>query len=181
MYKYRISKYDPQYRNAEGVYTKEEWTSYDDIGKTYNGRLFTKEEYIKTEELYCKAILNILKNENVNKMLLTKVEIYFSVDEIKQIFQSKGLSLSVKEESIVRSLKNEDIISIENLELYLKLILRECFWGEIVDSTSLIHIEFGYDYYVYLWCQNTVSNEIIEAYKREKIFLEMIDGLERAH
>lgn len=50
MYKYRISKYNPQYRNEEGCYTKNEWTSYSDIGTIYEGRKFTKEEYLYVEK-----------------------------------------------------------------------------------------------------------------------------------
>lgn len=41
MHKYRITKYDPQYRDEQGIYIREDWTSYSDIGKTYNGKLLT--------------------------------------------------------------------------------------------------------------------------------------------
>ena len=36
---YRISKYDPAYR-VDGVYQKDEWTAFSDIGKEYDGTRF---------------------------------------------------------------------------------------------------------------------------------------------
>lgn len=61
MYKYRITKYNPAYRDKKGTYTKEEWTSVSDIGKKYASS-FTAREYIKTENLYIDAIENIINN-----------------------------------------------------------------------------------------------------------------------
>ncbi len=40
MFQYRITKYDPAFR-IDGKYTKDEWTSIHDIGKIYNGCIFT--------------------------------------------------------------------------------------------------------------------------------------------
>ena len=31
---WRVTKYNPQYRNRKGVYTKEEWTEVADIGNS---------------------------------------------------------------------------------------------------------------------------------------------------
>jgi hypothetical protein len=36
MYKYRITKYNPIYRDPEGKYTIEDWTAISDIGKVFN-------------------------------------------------------------------------------------------------------------------------------------------------
>ncbi len=38
MKRYRISKYNPTFRTEEGIYEKEEWTSYYDIGKIIAGK-----------------------------------------------------------------------------------------------------------------------------------------------
>ena len=46
MYKYRITKYNPQYRDDKDIFMKNEWTSYTDIGKIYNEHIFLKEEYL---------------------------------------------------------------------------------------------------------------------------------------
>lgn len=172
MYQYRISKYDPQYRNEKGIYCREEWTSYCDIGKLYDGKIFSKDDYIKTETDYCNTILSILKNSEIKEVNLQSLELNFSVDEIKQMLQQKGLDLSIKEEIAINSLKNGDRIDIHDLQLYIKLVLRECFWCKFVDADSSIQIEFGYDYYIYLISKNVLSKEIAENCRQKGIFIE---------
>ena len=48
---YRVTKYDPANR-VNGEYTKDEWTSMYDVGRSYNGKVFTFEEYLKVEKSY---------------------------------------------------------------------------------------------------------------------------------
>lgn len=172
MCKYRISKYDPQYRDQKGIYLREDWTSYSDIGKIYNGKLFSKDDYLKTEMLYCNAVLNILKINKVKELVLDNLELNFSCDEMKQMLQSKGLDLSTEEERAINSLKNGDKIDILDLQLYLKFILRECFWCELADAVSLNRIDFGYDYYIYLYSTSILSEEMIKLYEQEGLFIE---------
>ena len=57
MHCYRITKYNPKYRNSSGAYLKDGWTSISDIGTIYNGKKSTLKEYFKIEEAYVKAIL----------------------------------------------------------------------------------------------------------------------------
>lgn len=51
---HEIVKYSPQKYNRNGVYTADEWTSRDDIGKYFDGKLFTLEEYLNIEKHYIK-------------------------------------------------------------------------------------------------------------------------------
>jgi hypothetical protein len=41
----RITKYDPKYRDANGFFTKKEWIASSDIGKVYDGKIFTASDY----------------------------------------------------------------------------------------------------------------------------------------
>ena len=178
MYKYRITKYDPQYRDEQGIYGREDWTSYSDIGNTYNGKLFGKDEYINTEKLYCKTVMSILRICGVKEVIVEDLESHFSVDEIKQMLQRKGLDLSNKEETIITSLCNGNKVHVDDLQLYLKLILRECFWCRFADADLLTQIEFGYDYYIYLNCRTIISDGFISDCKQEGIFIERIHDKE---
>ena len=45
-----ISKYDIKYRNELGVYLRDDWTSFFDIGKVWEGELLTREEYERVEK-----------------------------------------------------------------------------------------------------------------------------------
>lgn len=49
MMNYRISKYNPKYRDEHGIYTRDEWTSISDVGEYFNGYEVTMEEYLDTE------------------------------------------------------------------------------------------------------------------------------------
>ena len=172
MHKYRITKYDPQYRDEQGIYSREDWTSYSDIGKTYSGKLFGKDDYINTEKLYCHTVISILQICGIKEVIVEDLESRFSVDEIKQMLRLKGLDLSNKEEVIITSLCNGNKVHINNLQLYLKLILRECFWCKFADADLLIQIEFGYDYYIYLNSRTIISHEFISDCKKDGIFIE---------
>ena len=53
---YRVTKYDPKNRSSRGIYTVNEWTSYCDIGKIFDGKKLTFEEYREIEDRYIEAI-----------------------------------------------------------------------------------------------------------------------------
>ncbi|WP_186320415.1 hypothetical protein [Fictibacillus phosphorivorans] len=56
MHKYRITKYNPLFRDAEGSFTRDDWTSISDIGKMFDNQELTIEMYKKTEDSYIKAV-----------------------------------------------------------------------------------------------------------------------------
>lgn len=43
--KYRITKYDPRFRDADGCYQKHEWMSWTDIGGMYACMVWTGYDY----------------------------------------------------------------------------------------------------------------------------------------
>lgn len=54
-----IVKYSP-WNYVNGCYIKDEWTDYSDIGKVFDDKLFTLEEYLLVEQKYVNVILTIL-------------------------------------------------------------------------------------------------------------------------
>jgi hypothetical protein len=74
MYKYRITKYNPIYRDPEGKYTIEDWTAISDIGKVFNNQRLTIESYKETEDKYIKAIYVTM--DFLNIPYLTAKDIY---------------------------------------------------------------------------------------------------------
>jgi hypothetical protein len=48
---YRVTKYNPAFRDQSDAYTKAEWTCFKDIGRTYSGVLLTAEEYQGVDHL----------------------------------------------------------------------------------------------------------------------------------
>ncbi len=172
MYKYRISKYNPKFRNDKGIYLKDDWTSYCDIGKKYE-KIFTKENYLDVESKYCDVISEILGENRIEEMMLEDLECGFSVDEIKKMFEEYGLIFYEEEKKIIDSLTNNKKIKIVDIKLYIRLILRECFWCIFKDEITSARVEFGYDLYIYIYNIN-ISESIIDKYRKREIFIEYL-------
>lgn len=173
MNKYRVSKYNPIFRNEKGIYTKDEWTSYSDIGKRYGQMYLKKEDYLLMENKYCEAIYDILINNNIHKLKIDKLERYLSFEEIECSLRSKGLEIFDEDQKMLTSLENGKNISIDSLDKYLRLILRESFWCEFISNNPFLKLVFGYDYYFYIYCDN-IDIKIIEKNKNIGIFIEKI-------
>jgi len=58
---YRVTKYDPAFRDKSGAYTKDEWTIFKQIGETFSGVQLTSEEYERVEEAYIQAAMSFLR------------------------------------------------------------------------------------------------------------------------
>ena len=44
-----IVKYNPKYYDIQGVYTKDEWTDFSDVGREFEGKRLSIEEYLVVE------------------------------------------------------------------------------------------------------------------------------------
>ncbi len=125
MKQYRISKYNPEFRNADGTYNLSEWTSYGDVGE-----IVSKEEYEEVENSYIESALNFLEEQNVSNLKITYLE-------NKQEFKEPSVTLETGVE-----------LNREQLKKVLKSMLREKYWAKLENDNSFIH--FGWDYYMYI-------------------------------
>ena len=68
---HEIVKYSPLFYDANGVFHKNEWTSCSEIGKSFDGKKLTTEEYFTTENNYIKCL-----NRDVvyNKVIASKLK-----------------------------------------------------------------------------------------------------------
>lgn len=129
----RISKYNPIYRNGEGKYDIEDWTSISDVGKVYDGNVFKMKDYELVEERYISCILDILNECNIQELYLTEYECY----------------------DVTLSWINRQRIPINQIPDFSKDCLRERCWGKLSNSNIFIH--FGYDYYMYIGCNLSID------------------------
>jgi hypothetical protein len=60
MHEYRITKYDPTLRDENGRYTREEWTSFSQVGGAVSF-----EEYVRVEKAYIDTALAFLREDKV--------------------------------------------------------------------------------------------------------------------
>jgi len=142
MHQYRITKYNPKYRDIHGRYLVKEWTSFSDIGKKINGIILTENEYCNTESNYINVVCKILKTLNIEQLKIVYIENYYN----------KEINCSVNE-----------YINVSILKKIIKMILREELWCKFESKDFYLH--FGYDYYMYIGCLakreviNSIANQ----------------------
>ena len=173
MQSYRISKYNPMYRNQQGIYTVDEWTSFSDIGRAYQGIELTKEDYLKTESIYCDAVYEILMQQDVRVLEVRNLERTFSLTEMSRFLSEKSLQLTEEECYIIQTIQEKQQISIEQIKFYVKLLLRDCFWCILADTESDAKVSVGYDYYIHLTC-DALDRSRINAYEKLGIYVELM-------
>ena len=167
---YRISKYDPIYRNEAGIYQREDWTSFSDIGRVFNGVKLTAEEYKRVENKYLSVVLDVLSLYNVSELNIRMTEMRSDVGEIKAYLHNKGFSLSERDQYIINNITSISKISQKDFLDLFRLVLRECFWC-VLEACKKIVIEFGYDFYLYIYCEN-IPEDISK--RNDIIFVEEI-------
>lgn len=128
MNQYRITKYNPSFRNDKGYYIVDEWTDFSDIGKKFNNIGLTLEDYIKVENAYIRTAVSILKECNIKALTIKNLELHLE----KQYLQEN------------------QIMPIENIHIMLKDIFRNKLWCKFEMEDAFVHI--GYDFYMYLGC-----------------------------
>lgn len=165
-----IVKYNPMYYDRNGVYTKDEWTSFCDIGKVFDGERFSLDEYTKVETNYIEFILECLR--------LTDCD-YLSIDW-NWGYEKKFFRYIIKNEtykfdpnfdeskclSLICKIENQKRVSIHNAIFFIKLMLRESFNVCFYNKKKKIKFYMGYEYYLHFFtCLNKdVVKGIAEKY-----------------
>lgn len=73
MKKYNISKYNPEFKDNYGRYLKEDWTAISDIGKVFDGKVLSPEDYLEMENNYIKAVYKIINFYNLKNLKVQDV------------------------------------------------------------------------------------------------------------
>jgi hypothetical protein len=144
----RITKYDPIYRDAEGRFTKNEWTSFSDVGKEFDGQCFELSQYYEIESRYIQAIDILLTEGNATNITIREIEKNGTNEKMDQLMLRDYLQLH-----------DNQVIDKTRLRQISKLILREYIWCKLVTDVGL-SITFGYDYYMYFHLIN-ISQKVI--------------------
>lgn len=171
MIKYRITKYNPIFRDRDGSYTKNEWTSYSDIGKYYDDQRLETTDYLAIEQKYVDTLLFIFQEKKISCLQVMKLEKRRTLDQIEKFMQSKNLSISDNGKSIFSSIQNGDLIDVNNIPCLIQLLLRECLWCRLMSPSNNLVVEFGYDYYMYVICDG-VDVEVAKKIQDSGLFIE---------
>jgi hypothetical protein len=123
---YQITKYDPAFRDPSGAYTRDDWTSVTDIGRSFGSVVLTPEEYRRVEDAYVAVALSFLREAGQASLTVCGLE------------NKRNYPIEFGEGSA---------LDLEQLGSVIRLVLREEFWCRLEGPASFLH--FGYDYYMY--------------------------------
>jgi hypothetical protein len=145
MVSWRITKYDPAYRDGQGEYQKNEWTSCYDIGKPYGGKEFTVNDYMAVENAYIDAVLLFAKGSGITTLTIRCLE-----KHNRNIDLGKNpLAYTEEMVELFENLREGDVLEIKDIERLCRLVLREQLWCKL-ESGNKMFVHFGYDYYMYI-------------------------------
>jgi hypothetical protein len=127
MNEYRVTKYNPRFRTSSGAYTRDEWISFDDIGRSFNGEELTRDEYQRVENAYVAAAVGFLLEAPVPQLT------------VRGLDNAGGLPLPFSE---------GDALAVEQLPDVLRRLLRAELWCRLEAADAFVHV--GHDYYMYV-------------------------------
>lgn len=154
MYSFRITKYNPCFRNEKGIYTQtEEWTSISDIGKIIFGKEFTMEAYLDIEQKYIQSVQLFIDEMKINDLKVSGLEIY----EENDVFISEGMKVN----------RHQALLIIQKM-------LREELWCKLKQIGFEIHV--GYDYYMYIVTKVKPQKTTIEKINQFGLFVEEVES-----
>lgn len=128
MFEYRVTKYDPALRDPQGAYTRDEWISVSDIGRSFDGVVLTEANYRWVEDAYAAAAVGFLREAGVTSMAVTGLE-------------------PVPGAAPPR-FANGAVLGLAALDEVVRQMLREELWCWLEGADAFVHV--GYDYYMYL-------------------------------
>ncbi|MCQ2053627.1 MAG: hypothetical protein MJZ03_06835 [archaeon] len=159
-----IAKYNPEYYDENGIYTKNEWDCFDDIGKIYDYKRLTFEDYYIVETNYVGFVLECL--ELVNCKYLT---IDWNLDFEKKYFRRAikdicHLDLTFNEDeclSLISEIETRQRVSVQKSILLLRLMLRNAFNVSLCNKRKKIRFYMGYEYYLHFF--TSLEKEVVKA------------------
>ena len=165
MHNWRITKYNPIFRNKNGDYLKNEWTAFSDIGESFENEKLTFEKYLKTEDAYIAAVILFLECNELDSLTVTHLE---KTSPLKNsTFYSKEMI------NIFNEVKEGLLVNKNLIESIARLILRETFWCKLESEKMYVH--FGWDYYMYIESTNFCEKDI-EKIEQSGLFVEQFQS-----
>jgi hypothetical protein len=148
MMHWRVTKYDPAYRNSSGAFQQEDWTSFDDIGRAFCGKILTMADYEKVEARHVSSCIHFVQEAGLSELIATDIE----------------------KNTLDFDLAEGMVINLHELPRVVRAILRCQVWCKL-EVRPLFYLHFGYDYFMYVGCQRDLTASIYFA-TRNGLFVE---------
>lgn len=154
MNKWRVTKYNPKFRRR-GAFQVDDWTSASDIGKSFQGKILTLEQYLEMEDEYVSALSSFLRESQLTSLQVTNLE-----TDLPRPLQLEALGLAAPLGEI-SGIQEGALLSPAEIETVCRLNLRELMWCRL-EIPERFYVHFGYDYYMYIGsafeCPESISH-----------------------
>lgn len=124
---FRVTKYNPLHRDINGAYTRDDWTSFAQVGQLNDGALLSLHDYQQTENAYIEAAVGFMQEAHIRELTVMGLE---NADgSVTSIWEGATLTLA------------------QSIEV-IRAMLREEFWCRLEAPAGYVHI--GWDFYMYV-------------------------------
>ena len=146
-----IVKYAPENYDERGIYRKDEWTSSSDIGKVYDGKRFTREEYLETEDKYVQAVIRGMELTGCSFLTVEYLFVSRKKSDMKRRFTPKNPLYEQNKDlyDMFLNIKEGMRIHISQIEKAVRLNLRGYIDCDLTNKKKDFYVRFGFDYYMY--------------------------------
>jgi len=152
----RISKYDPTYR-INGIYTRDEWTSFFDIGHEFLAEgLLSEKQYLEVEDRYVGCILEIATHCGVRKLKIKYLENRWDLV----------------------NWQDKQVLDFNQADQFIRDGLREQCYGELGGKGFLLY--FGYEYYVTVRSRLDLA-ELTAISNRYGLFIDRVKTIDKVY
>ena len=128
---HEIVKYHPEFYDDNGRYLKEEWTSFDDVGRVYGGKVVTIDDYLEIENRFIEITHAILEESGCKFVTLGYVESYHR-----------------------KAVKEGKRVHVSHLDYYLRMALRGEAFIVFINRSRGVQFDWSSDcLYMHLYCR----------------------------
>ena len=104
-------------------------------------------------------------------MIVGSLEKRSSPAALKEMLGRCHLPFPPSDAAFVSRIKNGARLDMAEIEKAVMLVLRDCFWCELLSETGDVTVAFGYDHSVYLQGV-TIDADTIASFRSEGIYIE---------
>ena len=166
MNSWRITKYNPAFRDERGAYLRDEWTSVSDVGDSFGGVILDFGEYRRVEDAYISTALRFVAEADLDALTITCLETHRAAEA-----RAKDLGGTAFDPKRARTGMSLPLGALGDV---CRLVLREILWCKL-EAAGGFYLHFGYDYYMYVGSPARSENSI--AYARQQgLFVEEMES-----
>ena len=166
MYGWRVTKYNPAFRDERGAYLRETWTSVSDVGKSFAGQALTAGEYLRVEDAYVSTALKFVSEAGLDALIITYLETHRAAGARAEDLRDIAFD--------PKAARKGTALSGEALADVCRLALREVLWCKL-EADECFYIHFGYDYYMYVG-SHAPSEKSISYGRQRGLFIEEMES-----